>query len=105
MIRFVLTHHLYICLSLPLSVCLAVCLSVYLYLHPHSHFPSLSRTLITELIMQGGDADTNATVAGALLGCKLGYSKLPAEWLGGLIPGNVKWLDKIVNQLLNMMGL
>lgn len=27
------------------------------------------------------DSDTNAAVAGALLGCKLGYSKLPQDWL------------------------
>ncbi len=29
----------------------------------------------------GGDADTNASVAGALWGARNGYEKLPREWL------------------------
>jgi ADP-ribosylglycohydrolase len=36
--------------------------------------------IITELVLQGGDADTNACVAGALLGAWLGYSRLPVDW-------------------------
>src|SRR6187402_2286036 len=46
--------------------------------------------LITDLIMEGGDADTNACVAGALLGAWLGYSRLPANWEKGL--HNRDWL-------------
>ncbi len=34
---------------------------------------------ICDLVAQGGDADTNAAVAGALLGCFLGYKALAAE--------------------------
>ena len=41
--------------------------------------------------MQGGDADTNGAVAGALLGCKLGSSALPPTWLKGL--KHKGWLD------------
>jgi ADP-ribosylglycohydrolase len=49
----------------------------------------LDRTLlfeqfITDLIMRGGDADTNACFAGALLGAYLGYSALPDHWRHGL---------------------
>ena len=40
---------------------------------------------------QGGDADTNGAVAGALLGCKLGASALPATWLNELKYKD--WLD------------
>jgi ADP-ribosylglycohydrolase len=40
--------------------------------------------LITELIMQGGDADTNATVAGAFLGAWLGFARLPSNWTEGI---------------------
>ena len=36
------------------------------------------------LCRQGGDADTNGAVAGALLGCKLGTSALPPSWLSEL---------------------
>ena len=32
---------------------------------------------MSEIILQGGDADTNAAVAGALLGAKLGFGSLP----------------------------
>ena len=48
-------------------------------------------SLVVFLIMQGGDADTNGAVAGALLGCKLGSSALPPTWLKGL--KHKGWLD------------
>ena len=34
---------------------------------------------------EGGDADTNAAVAGALLGEKFGYSNIPQRWVEGLV--------------------
>ncbi|KAL1835892.1 hypothetical protein VTJ49DRAFT_5913 [Mycothermus thermophilus] len=40
--------------------------------------------LITDLVMRGGDADTNACFAGALLGGYLGYGTLPDHWKHGL---------------------
>ena len=48
-------------------------------------------SLVVFLILQGGDADTNGAVAGALLGCKLGSSALPPTWLKGL--KHKGWLD------------
>lgn len=63
------------------------------------------KTTITELVMQGGHATCNAVVAGALLGCKLGYSELPRDWLEGLIPQQVAWLNTKINSLLDMMAL
>ena len=47
-------------------------------------------TLISNLIMEGGDADTNACVAGALVGSWVGYSRLPPHWLKGM--RNAEWL-------------
>jgi hypothetical protein len=41
---------------------------------------TLFEELIVDLIMEGGDADTNAAVAGALLGAYLGYANLPSHW-------------------------
>ena len=35
--------------------------------------------VLNELILAGGDADTNGAVAGALLGCRLGFSQLPSD--------------------------
>ena len=46
--------------------------------------------------LQGGDADTNGAVAGALLGCKLGMSKIPKTWITGL--RHKVWLDAIVER-------
>jgi hypothetical protein len=42
-------------------------------------------------------------VAGALLGCKLGYQQLHGRWLREL--KEKKWLDVKVNRLLHLMGL
>ena len=40
---------------------------------------------IIAIVNKGGDADTNAAVAGALLGAKYGFEGLPARWVEGLI--------------------
>ncbi|KEF52100.1 uncharacterized protein A1O9_11726 [Exophiala aquamarina CBS 119918] len=45
---------------------------------------NLFEEIVTDLIMQGGDADTNGCVAGALLGAWSGYSRLPQHWLQGV---------------------
>jgi ADP-ribosylglycohydrolase len=37
------------------------------------------------VIMEGGDADTNAAVAGALLGARFGYDAIPVGWIDGLV--------------------
>lgn len=46
--------------------------------------------LITALIMQGGDADTNACIAGAVLGAWIGNTGLPPTWRDGL--DHSRWL-------------
>lgn len=64
---------------------------------------ALFENLITELIMQGGDSDTNATVAGALLGTWLGYSRLPAHWSDGL--AHKDWLMSKVSRLMKALSI
>ena len=44
------------------------------------HRPSLEEALIF-LVEAGGDTDTNAAVAGALLGARDGEASLPPRWL------------------------
>ncbi|KAF1949552.1 ADP-ribosylglycohydrolase, partial [Byssothecium circinans] len=44
----------------------------------------LFEELITNLIMEGGDADTNGAVAGAIIGTYLGYANIPPHWALGL---------------------
>jgi ADP-ribosylglycohydrolase len=59
--------------------------------------------LITDLIMRGGDADTNACFAGALLGGYLGYSALPDHWKHGL--KHEEWLLSKSDALCQVLGL
>jgi len=40
---------------------------------------------ILKVINEGGDADTNACVAGSILGAKFGYSSIPKKFINGLI--------------------
>eukprot|EP01117_Protostelium_nocturnum_P013924 TRINITY_DN5243_c0_g1_i1.p1 TRINITY_DN5243_c0_g1~~TRINITY_DN5243_c0_g1_i1.p1 ORF type:complete len:372 (+),score=93.46 TRINITY_DN5243_c0_g1_i1:113-1228(+) len=61
------------------------------------------KTTMNELIMEGGDADTNGAVCGALLGAKIGYSNLPKDWLMGL--RHKKWLDAKVKSYLEVSGV
>ena len=39
---------------------------------------------IRKIVLKGGDADTNAAVAGAYLGCKVGFDALPQHLVTGL---------------------
>ncbi|KAF2731520.1 ADP-ribosylglycohydrolase [Polyplosphaeria fusca] len=64
---------------------------------------SLFETLITELIMEGGDSDTNAAAAGALLGVWAGYCSLPAHWSDGL--AHKDWLMSKIGRLLKSTGI
>lgn len=63
------------------------------------------RATIMKLIMKTGDANSNACVAGALLGCKEGFSHLPKNWVTGLRKKQTTWLNVKVNILLDMLGL
>lgn len=36
---------------------------------------------LLQIIHEGGDADTNAAVAGAMLGAKFGYKSIPKHWI------------------------
>lgn len=57
--------------------------------------------VITQLVLEAGDADTNGAVAGALLGCRLGLKGLPSAWLDGL--RNKEFLMKISEELLELV--
>jgi ADP-ribosylglycohydrolase len=47
-------------------------------------YPSSYREGILEVIHEGGDADTNAAVAGSILGARFGFSGIPTAWVEGL---------------------
>lgn len=64
---------------------------------------ALFEGLTTELVMQGGDADTNACVAGALLGAWAGFSRLPRDWVEGMRNG--QWLVGKAYRLSQHVGI
>ncbi len=52
------------------------------------------------VVNAGGDADTNAAVACAILGAKYGYSSIPTEYIEGLLYKET--LDKTTDRLLSI---
>ena len=74
-----------------------VTLSVALWAYWHA--PSFVEGLLA-VVNAGGDADTNAAVACAILGAKYGYSSIPTEYIEGLLYKET--FDKTANSLLNI---
>ncbi|KAJ1306510.1 hypothetical protein OPQ81_007512 [Rhizoctonia solani] len=68
-----------------------------------SNTTSLFERCITEITMHGGDADTNATVAGSLLGAYLTDAGLPSHWVEHLRHGS--WLVEKVRGAGALLGL
>lgn len=62
----------------------------------------LFEKLMVQLIMEGGDADTNGAAAGALLGAYLGYANLPSHWKLGL--AHKEWLMTKTERLAIAVG-
>ncbi len=58
------------------------------------HAQSFEEGLLA-MVRAGGDADTNAAVACAILGAKFGYNMIPQEYIEGLL--YTKQLDDVVN--------
>ncbi len=52
------------------------------------------------VVNAGGDADTNAAVACAILGAKYGFGSIPTEYVDGLL--YKKELDRVVNELASI---
>lgn len=59
--------------------------------------------LITDLTMEAGDADTNACIAGALLGAFLGQTDLPSHWRDNLKHGI--WLKRMTEGMCQIVGV
>ncbi|CAE6408639.1 unnamed protein product [Rhizoctonia solani] len=70
---------------------------------PESNRTGLFERCITEITMQGGDADTNATVAGSLLGAYLSDTGLPEHWVQYLHHGT--WLAEKMRCAGALLGL
>mmetsp|Transcript_87609 Transcript_87609/g.247226 ORF Transcript_87609/g.247226 Transcript_87609/m.247226 type:complete len:197 (-) Transcript_87609:384-974(-) len=63
------------------------------------------RSAITAITMEAGDADSNAVVAGALLGARFGFKALPPEWLREVPHRQAEWLEAKILPCLTLLGL
>lgn len=59
--------------------------------------------IMTSLMLEAGDADTNGCAAGALLGCWLGYNSLPAHWRDGM--KHIEWMVNKCDGLACILGV
>ncbi|EEP77402.1 conserved hypothetical protein [Uncinocarpus reesii 1704] len=64
---------------------------------------AIFESIITELTLAAGDADTNACVAGAFLGCWFGYNALPPHWRDGM--QHFDWLTHKCNGLIEILQI
>ncbi|KAL7310450.1 hypothetical protein PS15m_009950 [Mucor circinelloides] len=60
------------------------------------------KKMLMDVAMQGGEADTNATAAGAMLGARFGYSQLPTEWVVGM--KRWEWLEDKVDEFCSLLN-
>ncbi len=65
------------------------------------HRPSLEEALVF-LVEAGGDTDTNAAVAGALLGARDGETGIPPRWLDQLGRANARGVSDLAERLVRM---
>jgi len=63
------------------------------------HRPSLEEALVF-LVEAGGDTDTNAAVAGALLGARDGETGIPPRWLDQLGRANTRGVSELAEKLV-----
>ena len=57
---------------------------------------------LLRVVNEGGDADTNACVAGSILGAKFGYKSIPTKYIDGLIHKDV--LEEKLNNYIKRVN-
>jgi len=82
--------------------CLGAAIYCFTRRFPEDQDPTeLFEKILTDLVLEAGDSDTNGAVAGALLGARLGYSRLPAKWRDGI--AHRDWLKGKIDDLCRML--
>ena len=66
------------------------------------HSPSFEEGLLS-VVNEGGDADTNGAIAGAILGAKFGFYKIPEYYIDDLYNGEADYnkITNLIEQILN----
>jgi ADP-ribosylglycohydrolase len=66
-------------------------------LHSWLSQPRDYQQAVTSVIECGGDTDTTAAIVGAIVGCGVGRSGIPRDWLEGLWewPRSVAWMERL----------
>lgn len=66
------------------------------------HSPSFEEGLLS-VVNEGGDADTNGAIAGAILGAKFGFLSIPEHYIGDLhnIEAYHNKITNLIEQILN----
>jgi hypothetical protein len=62
---------------------------------------NMFKKVVSAVVNQGGDTDTNAAIVGAVLGSWLCYSGVPYEWTSRF--RHKDWLDKKIIKLFKMI--
>ena len=63
--------------------------------------PDDFRRAVEDVILLGGDTDTTAAIVGSLAGATVGATRIPEEWVSGLVdwPRSVNWMRRLAAQL------
>jgi ADP-ribosyl-[dinitrogen reductase] hydrolase len=63
--------------------------------------PDDYRQSVSNAVLLGGDTDSVAAIAGAIVGANLGDSAVPSDWVAGLSewPRNVEWIQQTARAL------
>ncbi len=63
--------------------------------------PNDFRRAVEDVVSLGGDTDTTGAIVGALAGATVGASRIPEEWISGLVdwPRSVHWMRRLASEL------
>jgi ADP-ribosylglycohydrolase len=77
--------------------------ALFCWLHDRDDF----RRALEHTIVLGGDVDSTGAIVGALSGAALGASRIPVDWLHGVVewPRSIQWMRKLGHRLASQFTL
>lgn len=80
--------------------------TVPVVLHAWFRSPRDYRAAVSAVIACGGDTDTTAAIAGAIVGAGVGLAGIPNEWTRGLMerPRSVAWMERLGERLAQVVN-